>query len=75
MSRNAPAGGMGLPPFPHPKPLSRGEKGFTAIQRETTMRHGQSTFGRSTYTPITSGRGRAWTEVFPVARLASRTRR
>ena len=31
-------------------PLSRRERGFTPIQREMIMRHGQSTFGRSTYT-------------------------
>ena len=56
-------------------PLSPRERGFTPIQREMIMCHGQSTFGRSTYTPITSGRGRAWTVVLPAARLASRTRR
>ena len=44
----------------------------------STWRHGQSTtgnVGKSTYTPITSGRARAWTEVLPVALPASRTRR
>ena len=41
----------------------------------STTRHGQSTLGRSTYTPITSGRGTACTEVLPVALPASRTRR
>ena len=41
----------------------------------STWRHDQSTVGKSTYTPITSGRARAWTEVLPVALPASRTRR